>query len=143
MTIAPETAPKTATKKDTITVNNQSPHENNYWHKTRSYTYESPNDYPKTLYCEGVICGCGLGQMYGIRDFLSDPKDIKKLKKILTKVTSDYKDDGIGGFIATLGQCYSLQEKSLLKAGFIKLSTYHNWRHGDKYTQTLYLFEIK
>lgn len=99
------------------------------WHTSREYEY---------LRVTGVITGCGLAQMVGVVTYLN-PRNIKNFKKLLKQITTDYKKDGAGGIICTLGEDFWEKEKFLLSCKFELLSEYHNYTHGPTYKQRLYI----
>lgn len=105
------------------------------WHKKRTYG----GGY---LTVTGAVTGCGLAQMYGVSSYTLD-----SLKKELVKISADYKEDGAGGIICTLGQPYYTKgaryEQMLLDAGFELLTEYDNHRHGRGYKQRIYIYKIK
>lgn len=117
------------------------------WHKTRDYTISYPftcsdgnNIIAKvTLTVVGVITGCGLVQMHGISNISESNFDLIKDK--LEHIKSDYKTDGAGCIMCTLGAQYYNKEDLLLKLGFVKVSEYANYRHGQSghYKQRMYL----
>lgn len=91
------------------------------WHQKRNYDYTT---------VAGVICGCGLVQMHGVTNLSNI-----KLKKII----NDYKKDGAGAIICTLGEYYYEYEQNIIDLGFILLKEYNNYRHGADAKQRLYI----
>ena len=98
------------------------------WHHTRHYDY---------ITVTGTITGCGLAQMYGVVNLCNMSK--KSALKLLEAIKSDYRRDGAGGIVATLGAGYYNYEKQLLDFGFVMLKEYENYRHGSGYKQRLYI----
>lgn len=116
------------------------------WHKHRTYEIsyiagQPPNDFKTTKFIDvcGVISGCGLAQIHGISEI--NQKNFDLFKSTLEKIKADYKDDGAGCIMATLGMTYYNKEDFLLELGFVKVSEYSNYRHGTngQYKQRMYL----
>lgn len=101
----------------------------NRWHQKRIYCNR------KITVC-GMITGCGIAQMYGVSDASEE-----ELLKELPKIKSDFKADGAGAIIATLGKTYYNHEEKLLNVGFELMKEYPNYRHGlnGSYTQRCYI----
>src|SRR6187399_389811 len=99
------------------------------WHQTRSYNY--------TTVC-GMNTGCGLAQIHGVVNLcLLNPIEARE---ILKKIADDYRNDGAGAILATLGDSYYARyEQKLLNLGFKFLREYNNYRHGLGATQRLYI----
>lgn len=134
------TAPKPKIKKPEFDIT-RSPYksDNDNWHEGRSYNVEGTY---ATLHACGTICGCGLGQLYCVTSFQKN--QIEAFKGCLKLLTVDYKKDGIGAFIATLGASHwTNHEQLLLDAGFELKAEYNNWRHGATYKQRMYIYYIK
>lgn len=116
------------------------------WHSTWTYniTYQIKNSTSSftsqiTLQVCGVITGCGLVQMHGISNISEHNFDLVKEK--LETIKNDLRNDGAGCIMCTLGQSYYNREELLLSLGFIMVSEYANYRHGQdgKYKQRMYL----
>lgn len=117
------------------------------WHRTRTYPiqYEIKNNGRKpfvshmTLKVCGVITGCGLVQMHGISNI--SEHNFELVREKLETIKKDYKKDGAGCIMCTLGQSYYNKEELVLSLGFIMVSEYANYRHGQdgKYKQRMYL----
>lgn len=117
------------------------------WHETRTYPikYEIKNNSEKpftghmTLKVCGVITGCGLVQMHGISN-VSD-YNIELVREKLEIIKRDYKTDGAGCIMCTLGAQFYNKHDFLLSLGFIMVSEYANYRHGQdgSYKQRMYL----
>lgn len=90
-----------------------------------------------TIYVAGTSMGCGLGRIRGVINLAA--KQITK--KQLLKSLQEYKKNGLGVFLATLGQSYYKHEEYLLSLGFELLSEYPNYRHGAGYNQRLYILK--
>lgn len=119
------------------------------WHKTRFYDVRTGNiindktiqSIYSTVYVSGMITGCGIAQLHGIINLNSDLNNASSFnisKKIIENIIEDYKEDGAGCIIATLGEDYYKYESLLKALGFDILIEYINYRHGDNYKQTLY-----
>lgn len=95
------------------------------WHAKRQYG---------GITVSATIMGCGIAQMYGVSHV-----NETELKNTLVQIKNDYKVDGAGCILATLGASYyTTDHNKLLNCGFELLKEYHNYRHGDSYTQRLY-----
>lgn len=110
-----------------------------YWHKQCHIDFEKTK-----LNFAGLVTGCGLGQIYGISHLA---QLIKKNK--LTLTSSEFKEkfkhqikDGVGAVICTLGQNFYEYENIIFELGFELLSEYNNYRHGNCYTQRLYIIKL-
>ncbi len=89
------------------------------------------------LRISGAITGCGLGQLHGVI-YLDNDASINEFKKAV----AEFKRNGVGAFICTLGQSHYRREQSLLDLGFERISEYHNYRHGNTYMQRLYILKV-
>ena len=117
------------------------------WHRTRTYTIqyviennsEKPFTSHMTLTVCGVITGCGLVQMHGISNI--SEHNFELVKKRLETIKRDYKTDGAGCIMCTLGAQYYSKHDFLLNLGFVMVSEYANYRHGQdgSYKQRMYL----
>jgi hypothetical protein len=115
----------------------------NSWHNRIHYPYETKQAYKYTIVVAGVVCGCGLGQMYGIATYAENLRIEPELIKILEDIKTASKSRGIGAIIATLGNNYKHYHEDLLKIGFEHLSEYANYQHGQSgnYRQKLYVLK--
>jgi len=104
-----------------------------HWHGYKEFNLGA---YSK-LRISGAITGCGLGQLHGVI-YLDNEAFINEFKKAV----ADFKRDGVGAFICTLGQSHYHREQSLLDLGFERISEYHNYRHGQAYMQRLYILKV-
>lgn len=117
------------------------------WHKSRDYKieykiYEGKPHERKThinISVKGVITGCGLAQLHGISNITDT--NFGAVKKEFEKIKQDYKLDGAGCIMCTLGAAYYHKQKYLFELGFVLVSEYANYRHGQdgKYKQRMYL----
>lgn len=117
------------------------------WHKSRDYKikykmYEGKSyEYEHTMFIsvKGVITGCGLAQLHGISNITDT--NFEAVKKEFERIKADYKIDGAGCIMCTLGTQYYPKQKYLFELGFVLVSEYANYRHGynGNYKQRMYL----
>lgn len=103
-------------------------------HTPRSYSIKS-NPYHR-ISAFGMITGCGLVQVYGVASINST--NFAEYKEVFDNIKSEYKDDGAGAILCTLGGDFYDKEKFILDLGFEMLREYHNYTHGPEYMQRLY-----
>ena len=85
----------------------------------------------------GMLTGCGVGQLAGVRN-LAD--DVNK-KDFISKLQC-LKEAGVGALFSTLGEHWYHKEAALLRPGFERVSEYNNYRHGDSYMQRAYILKL-
>jgi hypothetical protein len=117
------------------------------WHKSRDYSIKykvgegKPHQYETIIFIsvKGVITGCGLVQLHGISNITD--ANFEAVKKEFERIKADYKLDGAGCIMCTLGAGYYPKQKYLFELGFVLVSEYANYRHGQdgKYKQRMYL----
>lgn len=89
----------------------------------------------------GTVTGCGLAQIHGVAEITENNFNNVK-KEFEDDIIPAMKKTGVGAIIATLGQYYYNKEEFLINLGFEKMNEYHNYRHGDKYMQRIYLLKF-
>lgn len=104
------------------------------WHGTRDLHIKG-----RKLKLAGLITGCGLGQIHGVTQLGDDIS-----KKEFIAALQDFKKDGVGAVLCTLGANHYQYEKTILNLGFEKMAEYSNYRHGDDgyYKQRMYLLKL-
>lgn len=110
------------------------------WHE--SLTFKAKNNPYNFLTVEELKTGCGIAQVYGIAGMTKENYD--EYATILHNACAYYKEDGVGCFIATLGEDYYDKESMLLKLGFNEVSEYSNYRHdgNGNYKQKLFSLQL-
>lgn len=117
---------------------------NNYefggsWHEKQEIPL---NQY--SLKFVGMITGCGLGQITGLR-YLNIDNNLEITKKEFISKFESIKNDGCGAVLCTLGEDhYSRLEEIILNLGFELISEYNNYRHSKdgNYKQRLYILKL-
>lgn len=96
----------------------------------------------KMIKLAGTITGCGLLQIHGILELLGTTTKTEFIEGLCTMIKSSDKTFDAGSIIATLGEIYYNKEHLLLEYGFVKISEYINFRHGNSYMQRLYILNL-
>ena len=117
------------------------------WHQSRDYKIKykmcegKPHEYESIIIIsvKGVITGCGLAQLHGISNITD--LNFEAVKKEFERIKTDYKIDGAGCIMCTLGAQFYPKQKYLFELGFVLVSEYANYRHGQNgnYKQRMYL----
>jgi hypothetical protein len=87
--------------------------------------------------------GCGLYQCVNLVHSLKRCTTLTKHEKVINLIKDYCIETGVGAVIVSCGEDWYSTIPKLKRLGFIELSEYHNYRHGDNYQQKLFILKIK